>query len=58
MIIKYVTDESKCCCSCKHNIRTRHDNYNVICNCNRDGHYIGYVSNFESVCDEWEGKAE
>ena len=59
MNIKDVTDESKCCCSCKHNIRTRYDDkMHVRCNCDKDGHYIGYVANFESVCDEWEGDSE
>lgn len=59
MIIKDVTEESKCCCSCKHNIRTRYDGtIHVRCNCDKDGHCIGYVANFESVCDEWEGDAE
>lgn len=47
MTITEVTDESKCCCSCRHNIRT-------ICHCEKDGHYIGYVANFEQVCEEWE----
>ena len=60
MIIKDVTDERKCCCSCKHNKRTRYgDKMRYIrCNCDKDGHYIGYVANFESVCDEWEGDTE
>lgn len=54
MIIKEVTDESKCCCSCKNNIRTPVDDVHVRCNCDKDGHYIGYVANFTCVCDEWE----
>ena len=60
MVIKDVTDERKCCCSCKHNKRTRYgDKMRYIrCNCDKDGHYIGYVANFESVCDEWEGDME
>lgn len=58
MTIKEVTDESKCCCSCKHNVRTRDDEMHVICNCEKGGHYIGYVANFGSVCDEWEGENE
>ena len=44
MIIKEVTDENKCCCSCKNNIRTPIDDVHVRCNCDKDGHYIGYVS--------------
>lgn len=54
MIIQDVTDDSKCCCSCKHNLRTTEDNIHVTCNCGWDGHYIGYVENFEKVCDRWE----
>ena len=54
MILKEVTDESKCCCSCKNNIRTPIDDIHVRCNCDKDGHYIGYVANFTCVCDEWE----
>jgi hypothetical protein len=55
MTIKYVTNRTKhkCCCSCKHNIRTRTDDVHVKCNCELDGHYIGYVENFEQTCDEW-----
>ena len=58
MTVKDVTDESKCCCSCRHNVRTFDDRLHCICNCDKDGHYIGYVANFESVCEEWEGEAE
>ena len=52
VIIKDVTDERKCCCSCNHNIRTWKD-ARCICTCDKDGHRIGYVENFEKVCDEW-----
>lgn len=58
MKIKDVTDESKCCCSCSHNKRTEEKSSNITCHCDKDGHYIGYVANFESVCDEWEGDME
>ena len=54
MIIKEVTEEGKFCCSCKNNVRTQIDDVHVRCNCNKDGHYIGYVANFTCVCDEWE----
>ena len=54
MIIQDVTDDSKCCCSCKHNIRTFDKDMHCTCTCERDGHYIGYVANFGDVCDEWE----
>lgn len=53
MILTQVTDESKCCCSCKHNKRVPHKEY-VFCHCDKDGHNIGYVANFEQVCKEWE----
>ena len=54
MIIQDVTDDSKCCCSCKHNIRTFDKDMHCTCICEKDGHYIGYVANFGDVCDEWE----
>ena len=55
MIIKDVKNKYVCCCSCKHNIRIRpDDDIHVICYCDKDMHYIGYVENFENVCDEWE----
>lgn len=55
MTIKDVKNKYICYCSCKHNIRIRpDDDIHVICNCDKDGHYIGYVENFENVCDEWE----
>ena len=53
MTLTEVTDESKCCCSCKHNKRFRYAD-NVLCHCDKDGHYIGYIANFEQVCEEWE----
>ena len=49
-----VTDESKCCCSCKNNIRTHDKMWGCVCHCSKDGHYIGYVANFTEVCEEWE----
>lgn len=49
-----VTDESKCCCSCKHNKRVLYEDRVFFCHCDKDGHYIGYVANFEYVCEEWE----
>lgn len=53
MKLTEVTDESKCCCSCRNNKRTEQDGC-IVCHCDKDGHYIGYVANFETVCDEWE----
>lgn len=58
MTIVDVTKDNECCCSCKNNIRTPIDDVHVRCNCDKDGHYIGYVANFESVCEEWEGSEE
>ncbi len=58
MTITEVTDESKCCCSCRHNKRTKCETDGVfadtLCNCEKDGHYIGYIQNFEQTCKEWE----
>lgn len=58
MQITDVTKESECCCSCKHNIRTRGDDGFVDTRCEIDNHYIGYVACFESVCEEWEGEQD
>ena len=58
MTITDATDEIKCCCSCRHNIRTFDGRYNCTIKCDKDGHYIGYASNFVSVCDEWEEDTE
>ena len=55
MTIVGVTKDNECCCSCINNKRTFDKNYHCTCTCELDGHYIGYVANFESVCEEWEG---
>ena len=34
--------------------RLLQNNWHIVL-CELDGHYIGYVANFESVCEEWEG---
>ena len=57
MTIVDVTKDNECCCSCIHNKRTYKDCH-CTCACELDGHRIGYVANFESVCDEWEGGEE
>ena len=54
MILTEVTDESKCCCSCKNNVRTQNKVWGHVCHCDKAGHYIGYVANFTQVCEEWE----
>lgn len=56
MKLTEVTNESKCCCSCRHNIRTNDKVWGCVCHCEKDDHYIGYVANFTQVCEEWEGE--
>ena len=58
MILMDVYDESKCCCSCEHNIRTWDSNGHCTCRCDIDNHYIGYVENFDTVCDEWKSDVQ
>ena len=58
MILTEITDESKCCCSCRHNIRTHDKVWGCVCHCDKDGHYIGHVENFQQVCEEWEEEDE
>lgn len=48
-----MTDTEKCCCTCKHNKRTG-EVADIKTHCDIDGHYIGYVANFNCVCDKWE----
>lgn len=54
MQITDITKEEQCCCTCKHNIRTEYPIYHITCKCEIDGHHIGYVANFERVCELWE----
>lgn len=55
MQITYIKKEHECCCSCKHNIRKIDTRLAIVyCECEADGHYIGYVANFENVCELWE----
>lgn len=55
MQITETTRGYECCCSCKHNIRKQDDKMaGINCECEIDGHYIGYVSCFSNVCEEWE----
>ena len=59
MTLTESTDESKCCVSCRHNIRKKEEKYKMICcYCEKDGHYIGYTANFNEVCEEWEEENE
>ena len=46
------TKEYECCCSCKHNKRKK-DGENIYCECEIDGHYIGYIACFDNVCERW-----
>jgi len=52
MHITEKTKEYECCCSCKHNKRKK-DGENIYCECEIDGHYIGYIASFENVCERW-----
>ena len=42
----------RCCCNCRRNIRVPKKTY-VECNCEVDGHSIGYVECFEGWCRHW-----
>ena len=56
MTIVDVTKDNECCCSCTHNKRAFDKDYHCTCTCELDVHFIGYVANFGSVCEEWEGE--
>lgn len=59
MTITEVTEESECCCSCRHNIRKQDEKQaGIYCECEIDGHYIGYIACFESVCDKYRAESE
>lgn len=40
------------CVNCRHNIRITQDGY-CKCECDIDGHRIGYVECFEHWCRHW-----
>lgn len=49
-----MADERKrCCCNCGRNIRQETEKYGIVCKCEIDGHYIGYIENFEGWCRRW-----
>lgn len=49
-----MADERKrCCCNCGRNIRQGTEKYGIVCKCEIDGHYIGYIENFEGWCRRW-----
>lgn len=56
MTIVESAKENERCCSCSHNIRKGEIGH-IECECEIDGHYIGYVGCFVNVCEEW-NKAE
>lgn len=45
--------DEKCCCFCRHNIRTEEEKGYIKCHCDIDGHEIGYVACFEGWCRRW-----
>lgn len=49
--------EKRCCCNCRHNIRTDTGKM-VECRCEIDGHYIEYVECFEGWCRHWAKEKE
>ena len=40
--------KERCCCFCQHNIRSG-EGSNIECNCELDGHFIGYIPYFSIV---------
>lgn len=46
-------ERKRCCCNCNHDIRTEGKDGIIVCNCDVDNHYIGYVECFEGWCKRW-----
>ena len=47
-------ERKRVCCNCGNNIRIKDDDGNVIrCECEIDGHWIGYIACFEHWCRRW-----
>ena len=44
--------KDRVCCNCKHNKIMPKSTY-VRCICDIDGHYIGYLENFDCWCRHW-----
>lgn len=44
--------KDRVCCNCRHNTRIAQKTY-IDCNCDIDGHRIGYVQGFDSWCRRW-----
>ena len=45
-------ENGKVCCNCKHNIRTPKRSH-IVCHCDIDNHYIGYVTCMTGWCRHW-----
>lgn len=46
-------ERKRVCCNCAHNIRKKIDAAHVRCECEIDGHYIGYIECMEGWCRRW-----
>ena len=46
-------ENGKVCCNCWHNIRHRDIHDQVMCICEVDDHYIGYMECMEGWCRHW-----
>lgn len=49
--------KDRVCCNCEHNKRMPKSAY-VRCICDIDGHYIGYLENFDCWCRHWAKERE
>ena len=38
-----MNERKRCCCNCRRNNRAPSGDGRVVCRCEVDGHYIGYV---------------
>lgn len=43
----------RCCCNCRRNKRSKGKYGTIVCHCEIDGHYIGYLENFDGWCRRW-----
>ena len=50
-------ENGKVCCNCQHNIRTGEIGKRK-CNCDIDGHYIGYIECMTGWCRHWSKERE
>ena len=53
-----VEERKRCCCNCRHDIRTKNNEGRIVCHCEIDGHYIGYVKTFTGWCRRWASDAK